>query len=121
MQFPTLLPERLSPLPEAPFDNPWSADVLKAHNELVTAFNSARNALNLDESDPIRLRYHLSRASGFMVDIVGTLGLREVDPLPSHYINSLAAAVGTLVFRLRVTLDNARTRCVLFCALIQGY
>jgi hypothetical protein len=111
---PPPLSESLPLLPQPPIDHPWSADIVTAHNELRASFDSARRALNLDESDPIRLRYHLNRASSFMVDVIGALGLREVDPLPSSHLNSLAIAVGSLVVRLRGTLADACVRYVIF-------
>jgi hypothetical protein len=111
---PTLSPrsESLPLLPQAPINRPWSADIINAHNELHASFDSAQRALNLDESDPIHLRYHLNQASGFMVDMVDALGLREMDPLPSSHLNSLAIAVGSLVVRLRGTLADACARYI---------
>jgi hypothetical protein len=110
------LPERLPLLPQAPVDHPWSADVITAYDELHTSFQSARRALNLDESDQICLRYYLARASGFMVDVVDALGLQEVDPLPSGHLSSVAEAIGSLIHRLREALDQASTQYVLlFC------
>lgn len=100
------VPLSLPTLPEPPHGNPWSADVEDAHNQLISAYASARQALNLDESDPIKLRFHLDRATGFMVSVVETLALREVDPLPPSYIQPLAVAVGSLVVRLRHTLSG---------------
>jgi hypothetical protein len=114
MPRPPCLPEGLPSLPEPPTDHPWSADVITAYQELNASFDSARRALNLDESDPIRLRYHLDRASGFMVNIVDALGTREVNPLPSSHLRSLAVAVGSLVFYLRKTVDEANIRYVPF-------
>ena len=116
MPSPLPLPVRLPSLPQAPADNPWSADIIAAYEGLNTSFNSARRALDLDESDPIRLRYHLDRASGFMVNVVEALGVREVNPLPSSHLSSLATAVGSLVFHLRKTVDEADIKYVHFFA-----
>jgi hypothetical protein len=104
------LPEFLPVLPDASQQNSWAADVTDAHGELVAAYNSARLALNLDESDPIRLRFHLDRATGFMADLVKSLGLQENNPLPSSYIVPLAATIGSLVERLHEALDGSKRR-----------
>ena len=107
---PLPLPEFLPILPDPSRQTPWGADITDAHAELVSAYNSARLALNLDESDPIRLRFHLDRATGFMADLVTTLGLQENNPLPPSYIVPLAAAVGSLVEWLRYTLNGSKKR-----------
>jgi hypothetical protein len=100
-------PETLPTLPPEIGHRPWSANVCEAHRRLVSFFNSARSALNVDESDPIRLKFHLDRAVNVMVPIINALGQRHDDPLPVYYIQSLVSAVGALVVYLRGTLDGA--------------
>lgn len=99
-------------LPASPLTAPWPADVLNAHSGLESSYGSARRALNLDESDPIRLRYHLTRASQFMVSMVEVLGLREESPLPTTYIELIAGAVGNLVIHLRKAFKSTENQYV---------
>lgn len=104
-------PISLPPLPPAANDTPWPAETVTAHVQLTSAFNSARNALNLDESDPIKLRFHLDRASTFMVSIIDALATaQDQSLLPDGHIVSLAQGVGSLVVYLRNTLDGAVVR-----------
>jgi hypothetical protein len=102
-----VLPDRLPPLPETT-DVSWSADIQALHNRLSDFFDSSRRALNLDESDPIRVRTHLDRASNTMVSIVEALGLRTEDPLPNEYIHSVALATGSLVMHLRHAMETSK-------------
>ena len=85
----------------------WSAEVVKAHCGLSSAYNTSRAALNLDESDPIRLGHHLQHAKTFMLSIVEVLGLQTTNPLPLEYLQVLDAAVSSLVDGLRVALGEA--------------
>jgi hypothetical protein len=101
-QIPPILPG----LPPAA-DLPWSAEVVEAHRGLTSAFNISRAALNLDESDPIRLGHHLQRAETFMLSIIEVLGLQTVNPLPPEYIEALRSAVLLLVEGLRIAMREA--------------
>lgn len=108
-QIPLILPE----LPPATC-LPWSADVVEAHRGLVSAFRISRAALNLDESDPIRLGHHLQNAEVFMLSIVEVLSLQTVNPLPPEYIEAISNAITLLVDGLRVALRDATTAFVSF-------
>lgn len=110
MEFVPPPPASLPPL--VPTDTPWPAEIVTAHERLTSMFSSARNALNLDESDPIKLRFHLDRASTIMVSIIDALATQNVATLPDQYIISLAQDVGSLVVHLRHALDGAEVRYV---------
>lgn len=103
-------PGQLPPLPHAPLEAPWPPEIHTAHMQLVSSFDSSRRALNLDESDPVRLRFHLDRAVTVMVSIVDSLAAQEHPHLPINHINSLAHSVATLVIYLRNTLDGSEIR-----------
>lgn len=100
----------LPPLPEPRGSRPWPADVTDAHCRLRLLFSSARSALNLDESDPIRLKFHLHRATSLMLPLVRALGCREDYPLLEAHVQLLAQNIGRLVIHLRNTLDGAEIR-----------
>jgi hypothetical protein len=92
----------------------WPSDICDVHNHLCSAFYSAHTALNLDELDPICLKYYLDHASQFIVSMVYTLGMWEDDPLPTDYISGLVQAVGLLVIYLKNMLNSSNLWCVKF-------
>lgn len=100
------IPDTLPGLPP-PLALPWSAEVIQAHRGLCAAFKASRTALNLDESDPIRLGHHLHQAKTFMVSIVDVLGRQTTDPLPSGYIKGISEATLTLIDCLQTAFTEA--------------
>jgi hypothetical protein len=108
MEFVPPPPASLPPLPLVANNTPWPAEVVTAHEQLISTFNSARHALNLDESDPVKLRFHLDRASTIMVSVIEALVSQST--LPDEHIVSLAQGVGSLVVYLRNTLEGAEVR-----------
>jgi hypothetical protein len=73
----------------------------------VSAFETSYRALNLDESDPVRLGHHLKQAETFMTSIVDVFGTQTNDPLPPEYIANIRTAVEALVEGLRDALNQA--------------
>jgi len=92
---------------------PWSADIIQAHRGLASAFGIAYRALNLDESDPIRLGHHLKQAETFMTSIVNVFGTLTDNPLPSTYIKTTREAVESLVNELQDALSQAASAFVI--------
>jgi len=97
-------------------DTPWSAEIVEAHNGLTSAFRTSRAALNLDESDPIRLGHHLKQAETFMVSIVEVLGHQttSANTLPQEYIETISGVVSSLVLGLKLALTEATAAFVNF-------
>ena len=110
------IPLALPSLPHA-IDVPWSAEIVEAHNGLTSTFRTSRAALNLDESDPIRLGHHLKQAETFMVSIVEVLGHQT---LPHEYIEAISGAVSSLVLGLRQALTEATAAFVISLANLLG-
>ena len=106
------IPSSLPPLPVST-TLPWSAEIIQAHRGLTSSFGISYRALNLDESDPIRLGHHLKQAETFMSSIVDALSLQEQNPLPTEYIESLEEAVELLVDGLRDALSQATLALVI--------
>ena len=106
------IPSTLPPLPPATA-LPWSAEVVQAHRGLVSAFESSYRALNLDESDPIRLGHHLKQAETFMASIAEVLSFQTENPLPLQYTETVNSAVGELIKGLRIALNQATTASVI--------
>lgn len=100
------IPQSLPNLPSS-IGTPWSAEVVQAHRGLHAAYRTSRAALNLDESDPIRLGHHLHHATTYMVSIAEVLGLEESNPLPPPYIKEISQAIGALVGGLRKALAES--------------
>jgi hypothetical protein len=100
------IPLTLPPLPPAT-GAPWSADVIQAHCGLVSAFGTSYRALNLDESDPIRLGHHLKQAETFMTSIVDVFSTQTDNPLPPWYVETIGWAVESLADGLRSALSRA--------------
>lgn len=100
------IPSFLPSLPPAT-SHPWSAEVVEAQRGLAAAFLSSRRALNLDESDPIRLGHHVKRAETFMVSIVDALGGQTENPLPAEYIRVVRDAVTSLLVGLHTAKAQA--------------
>jgi hypothetical protein len=109
------LPDGLTPLPT---HFAWPAGIIDSFQQLSTAYLSTRRALNLDESDPILLRFYLNHASNNMVSIVKALGMHEGKPLPPEYFQSLAHSISSLILHLREALKQAEIRCVFIQAVI---
>jgi len=107
------IPSTLPPLPPATA-LPWSAEIVQAHQGLVLAFGSSYRALNLDESDPIRLGHHLKQAETFMVSIVDVFGVQTDNPLPTEFIKVIRGAVTSLVSGLQDALSQSTLAFVVF-------
>lgn len=100
------IPSALPSLPPAP-STPWSAEVVEAHNGLTTAFLASRRALNLDESDPIRLGHHIKQAETFMTSIIDVLGSKTDNPLPTSYVEETRDSIALLIDGLRTAYNQA--------------
>lgn len=109
-------PHLIPPLPDLPpsTTHPWPAEVVQAHCGLQAGFRVSRAALNLDESDPIRLGHHLQQAKTVMVPVVEVLGCQKLNPLPPAYIKGITEGVFTLVEGLQLALAKSTAACV-FC------
>lgn len=107
-QIPLLLPD----LPNS-VNVPWPAEIVEAHRGLTSAFRTSRAALNLDESDPIRLGHHVKQAKTFMVSIIEVLRHQTRNPLPQEYIETISEMVSSLVVGLQLALTEATVAFVL--------
>lgn len=100
------IPSCIPPLPPA-ITHPWSAEIVQAHRGLASAYGISYRALNLDESDPIRLGHHFKQAETFMSSIVDALAVQANNPLPSEYIEEVQESVNLLADGLRDALGQA--------------
>jgi hypothetical protein len=102
------LPHSFPILPPVAGDAGWPSDLIQAHERLNNLFESARGALNLDESDAIRLTYHLDKAETVARPIVVALQSNDRSNLPSDYIASVAALISSLEHHLQTALANSQ-------------
>ena len=104
----------LQELPDLPpsVGLPWPAEVIQAHRGLQAGFRASQAALNLDESDPIRLGHHLHQAKTAMVPVVEALRRQKSNPLPSMHIEKITMAIFTLVNKLQSALAESTAACV---------
>ena len=104
----------LNTLPELPPSAgvPWPAEVVQAHRGLHSAFRASRTALNLDESNPIRLGHHLHQARTFMTSIINVLTQQTTNPLPVEYIRDISENMLVLVDALQTAFTEASARFV---------
>lgn len=100
---------------------PWPAEIINAHSGLASAFTASWRALNLDESDPIRIGHHLKQAETFMASIVEVLSTQTSNPLPPEYTGALREAVNSLVDGLQIALGQATLVYVNFFILMGGF
>ena len=93
---------------------PWPAEVVQAHHGLQAGFRASRAALNLDESDPIRLGHHLHQVKTAMVPVVEALGRQTSNPLPPVHIEKITEAIFALVDGLQLALVKSTAACISF-------
>jgi len=111
-----LMPSGKSPLdkfPELlsrPSHAPWSADIIDGHNTLKAAHEAVSRVLNLDESDPIRLRHYEKQIKTVMLSTLQALAAYGNPPLPEHYINDAANSIRQLAGLVAAALNSSLKR-----------
>lgn len=92
----------LPPLPEAPLDSPWSANVHLAHQVLTDMMSHADQVLRQRDSDPLRVRFHNETLVGTAIPILQALEASARDEgIPTPWIHLCAENLGELVRNLR--------------------
>lgn len=113
---PALMPPGKSPsdkfpdLPSRPGGIPWPADIIDGHTALKSVHEATSRALNLDESDPIRLRHYDKQIKGVMLSTLQALAASEKPPLPEHYIKDAVNVVRMLASSTATALDSSLKR-----------
>ncbi|OBZ77044.1 hypothetical protein A0H81_03755, partial [Grifola frondosa] len=64
------LPAQFPPLPAAPDQFIWSPNVQSAYKTIYDAYDRIIQLLHLDDSDPLRLRYHSDKLAAEIVPIL---------------------------------------------------
>ena len=103
-------PDKFPELPSRPGPIPWPADVVDGHNAMKKAHDAASQVLNLDESDPIRLRHHEKQIKGTMLSTLQALAAYENPPLPERYIEKIANLIRKLASSMSIALNSSLKR-----------
>ena len=86
---------------------PWPADIADGHNTLKSAYEAASRALNLDDSDPIRLRHHEKQTRTVVLSTLQALAAHESPPLPERYIEDAASLIRKLAVSMAAALNSS--------------
>jgi len=100
-------PDKFPALP-CPFDHtPWPADILDGHSALKAAYDAASRSLDLDESDPIRLRHYEKQIKAVMLSTLQALAECEHPSLPEEYIEGAANSIRELAGAITTALNSS--------------
>jgi hypothetical protein len=116
---PQPLPTSFLSLPAVTADGSLPSDVIQAHQALDKLFESARNALNLDESDQIRLKYYLHKVDTVAKPIVIGLQSNNRSDIPHDYVVAVTTLISLLEHHLQNALASSQARLVGICFLLQ--
>jgi hypothetical protein len=103
-------PERFPELQSRSGHAPWPASITDGHNTLKVVYEAASRALNLDESDPIRLRHYENQTRTVMLSTLQALAACENPPLPERYIEDAADSIRELAGAMATALDSSLER-----------
>ena len=104
----------LAKFPELPSRSshaPWPAAIVDGHNTLKATYDAASRALNLDESDPIRLQHYEKQTKTLMLSTLEALAACGNPSLPEHYIEDIANLVRELAQSMTTALSSSLKRC----------
>jgi hypothetical protein len=106
------LPQNFPALPLTDNIRPWSANVQQAHVIMCNAYTTARQILLLDNSDPLRLRYHFDQIYTELVPLLDAVENNGSDTLPTAWLADAAEALARLCIWLESAMNNAEEQYV---------
>ena len=77
---------------------------------MKAAYQAASRALNLDESDPIRLRHYDKQIKTVLLSTLQAVATHENPPIPEQYIESIAELVRKLAHSMTTALKSSLKR-----------
>lgn len=101
------LPGDFPTLPPPSHCVPWPADILDGHETMKATYDAGSCALNLDESDPIRLRHHEKQIKTIMLSALQALAAYERPPLPEDYIRAVVNSIRELAGAVTAALNSS--------------
>ena len=106
-------PASLPVIPPPPHSSAWPGNVQAAYASLKNMYDHALNLLSLDDTDPLRLRFHLSRIYDEGIPLLIALeedGASSPQPVPAEWLAASADALGRLVLRLEDAVVGTELR-----------
>ena len=112
------LPHAFPPLPEPP-SGQWSPNIRTAHATLASIYKNTLNVLNQEDTDPLRLAFHIDSISFDGLSLLEALemeGRNEGDsqPVPEDWLHLCASVLGDLVANFHQVKEAAGGQYVLF-------
>ena len=102
-------------IPLPPHSSAWSGDVQTAYGSIRSLYTRVCELLSLDDTDPLRLRFHLGRVYDEAIPLLMAMEKdRETSnqPVPMEWLEDAAQALGTLALRLESAVVGTELRCV---------
>jgi len=97
-------------LPSRSSQAPWPADITDGHLAMKATHKAASRALNLDESDPIRLQHYNKQIKTVMLSTLQALAACKSPPVPGHYIKDAANSIQQLAQSTAIALKSSLER-----------
>ena len=102
----------IPPLPPPTHGAAWPADIRTAYETIREAFDRAFLLLQQDDTDPLRLRYHLARLNSNTIPIILALEEgRQTSHIPLGWLESVAECIGGIIARLEASIEGTELRC----------
>ena len=114
--------DALPPLPAHPDGLLWSPAVQDAYTAISEAYTRAQQLLNLDDTDPLRMRFHLERLRGEMIPILLAMeeeALHSPNGVPMEWLEAMAVQLGSLVAHLVAAVEGTEQRCASVVCLLR--
>lgn len=97
-------------LPSRSGHAPWPADITDGHITLKETYEAASRALNLDESDPIRLQHYNKQIRTIVLPTLQALAACEHPSVPECYIEDAASSIQRLAQLMATALKSSLER-----------
>ncbi|KIJ26382.1 hypothetical protein M422DRAFT_55560 [Sphaerobolus stellatus SS14] len=81
---------------------PWSANMLRAHGDILHTCTIAKALLDQDDAEPLRLQLQLEKISNDCLTVLEAMEESEYDILPVEWIKDAAQCLGALAKGLSV-------------------
>ena len=104
------VPPTFPELPSRSGRVPWPADITDGHLTMKATHKAASQALNLDESDPIRLQHYDKQIKTVMLSTLQVLAACKSPPVPECYIEDAANSIRQLAQSTAIALKSSLER-----------
>ena len=109
------LPRVFPAIPLPPHSSAWPGNVQTAYTSLQNLYTRALELLSLDDTDPLRLRFHLGRIYDEGIPLLIALeedSASSAQWVPTEWLEESARAMGRLALRLEEAVVGTELRCV---------